>query len=85
MRHDTEKGYAGDAEDRVSHVVMIGMPSDERVNEERAAKRKTNKGHEPQHRDHPAKEIIFAALRLTRQFIVVQHRSRLNSAKHYKK
>ena len=53
MRHDTQKGYAGDTKDSIPHVVMIGVPSDEGVYEERAAKRKANKGHEPQHRDNP--------------------------------
>lgn len=65
MRHDTQKGYAGDTKDSIPQVVMIGVPSDEGVYEERAAKRKANKGHEPQHRDNPAKEIIFTAFRLT--------------------
>ena len=82
MRHYTEKGYAGNAEDRIPYVVMIGMPGNKGVNKYGAAKREANKSYKPQHRDHPAEKIIFAALRPTRQFIVVQHGSRLNSPKH---
>lgn len=82
MRHDAEERHAGDAEDGVSQVVMIGMPSDESVDEERAAEGEPDKRHRAQHRDDPAEEVVFAAFRQPRQLAVVQDRGRLRRAKH---
>ena len=47
MRHDAEERHARDAEDGVSQVVMISMPSDESVDEERAAEGEPDKRHRP--------------------------------------
>ena len=47
MRHDAEERHPGDAEDGVSQVVMISMPSDESVDEERAAEGEPDKRHRP--------------------------------------